>query len=262
MTKNRRDAFCILSVAWGVFLVCGMLQLAGCAVGGPDPAAERAEAARVQAEAERAGVALEATRQAVAFQAEREALDLERAALDLERDTRRQAAMDPFLAMLPWAILGGGVLACGLLAWYLLPIFVARYGLVTRRAEDGESVLLLGKSRFALPLRLAGPYADLSKGAERSPMLAASAEAQERATMRAQTANLALASQAAATVEARTKRAGDVNLVLPPERRERAAPALAAAPSPVRVLQEPTPTVAGWIEDVKNPLLLEVTDDD
>jgi len=244
-----------------VILAAIVILAIGCSGSGPDPAAERAEAERVQAEAARAGMSLEATRQAVAFQAEREALNLEREALDLERDTRRQAAMDPFLAMLPWAILGGGVLACGLLAWYLLPIFVARYGLVTRRAEDGESVLLLGKSRFALPLRLAGPYADLSKGAERAPLLAHTPELQEAATMRAQTANLALASQAAATVEARTKRAGDVNLVLPPERRERTAPA-PAAPSPVvRVLPEPTETVRGWIEDTERALLPEVVSD-
>jgi len=160
-------------------------------------------------------------------------------------------------------VLLAGLAAAGAVFWRWLQVWEARARLYTRAPEAGETILTLGRGeRFALPLRSAGLYADLSKGAERAPLLAHTPELQEAATMRAQTANLALASQAAATVEARTKRAGDVNLVLPPERRERAAPALAAAPSPVRVLQEPTPTVAGWIEDVKNPLLLEVTDDD
>jgi len=217
--------------------------LAGCARGGytSDPL----DAVRV-----------ESTRQAVAFQAEREALDLERERLDLERERTRAQSVDVFLMALPWVVLACGLLACGVLAWHLLPVFVARFGLVTRKAEDGESLLLLGKDRLALPMRMAGLYADLTKGAERSPMLAASADAQERATMRQQAGNLALASQAAETVKARGS--GDVFLL--PEKREpaRALP----SPSLVRVLQEPTQTVRGWIEDTERALLPEVVSDD
>ena len=216
--------------------------LAGCARGGytSDPL----DAVRV-----------ESTRQAVAFQAEREALDLERERLDLERERTRAQSVDVFLMALPWVVLACGLLACGVLAWHLLPVFVARFGLVTRKAEDGESLLLLGKDRLALPMRMAGLYADLTKGAERSPMLAASADAQERATMRRQAGNLALASQAAETVKARGS--GDVFLL--PEKREpaRALP----SPSLVRVLQEPTQTVRGWIEDTERALLPEVVSD-
>jgi len=240
-----------------------MLQLAGCAVGssGPDPAAERAEAARVQAEAERAGVQIEATRQAVAFQAEREAIAIERERLDMQRAQTRAQSGDAFRMALPWVVLLAGLAAAGAVFWRWLQVWEARARLYTRAPEAGETILTLGRGeRFALPLRSAGLYADLSKGAERAPLLAHTPELQEAATMRAQTANLALASQAAATVEARTKRAGDVNLVLPPERRERAAPAL-AAPSPVRVLPEPTEMVRGWIEDTERALLPEVVSD-
>jgi len=229
----------ILTVILGAIL--GVI-LAGCAVsGGPDPL----DAVRV-----------ESTRQAVAFQAEHEALDLERERLNLEREQMRAQSVDAFLMALPWIVLACGLLACGALAWHLLPVFVARYGLVTRKAEDGESLLLLGKDRLALPMRMAGPYADLSKGAERSPMLAASIEAQEAATMRQQAGNLALASQAAETVKAR--KGGDVTLMLPHEKRGRTAP---AAPSPVRVLPEPTREVAGWIVDTERALLPEVVSD-
>jgi len=202
-------------------------------------------------------VKVEATRQAVALEATRTALDLERQALDLERDTRRQAAMDPFLMALPWVILLAGLGAAGLVGWRWLTVWELRARVIRRAPEEGEPIQLLDRDRVALPLRLANAYADLTRGAERSPLLAASAEAQERATMRQQAGNLALAGQAAETVKARTG-GGDVNLVLPHEKRERTAP----APSPVRVLPEPTREVAGWIEDVKRPLLLEVTDDD
>ena len=78
--------------------------------------------------------------------------------------------------------------------------------------------------------------------------------------MRAQTANLALASQAAATVEARTKRGGDVNLNLPRSDRGRTAPAL-AAPSPVRVLEPNDARTAPWLADVEKQELLEAVND-
>jgi len=228
----------VLAVIMGTILAA---ILAGCAVGGPDPL----DAVRV-----------ESTRQAVALEATKTALDLERQSLDLERDTRRQAAMDPFVLALPWVVLVAGLGAAGLVFWRWLQVWEARARLVHRAPEAGETILTLGRGeRFALPLRAGNVYTDLARGAERSPMLAASAEAQERATMRQQAGNLALASQAAETVKAR--KGGDVYLL--PEKRGQT---VTAAPSPVRVLQEPTREVAGWIEDVKRPMLLEVTDDD
>ena len=230
----------ILTVILGVILA---VAVAGCAVGGPDPL----DAVRV-----------ESTRQAVALEATKTALDLERQSLDLERDTRRQAAMDPFVLALPWVILLVGLGAAGLVFWRWLQVWEARARLVHRAPEAGETILTLGRGdRFALPLRAGNVYADLARGAERSPLLAATAEAQERATMRQQAGNLALASQAAETVKARSS-SGDVNLTLPHERRERTA---LAAPSPVRVLQEPTREVAGWIVDTERALLPEVVSD-
>ena len=215
--------------------------LAGCGGAGPDPL----DAVRV-----------ESTRQAVALEATATALDLERQSLDLERDTRRQAAMDPFVLALPWVVLVAGLGAAGLVFWRWLQVWEARARLVHRAPEAGETILTLGRGeRFALPLRSAGVYQDLTHGQERSPMLAHTAEAQEAAVMRAQAANLALAASASETVKAR--KGGDVYLL--PEKRGQT---VTAAPSPVRVLQEPTREVAGWIEDVKRPMLLEVTDDD
>jgi len=200
-------------------------------------------------------VKVEATRQAVILEATRTALDLEREALDLERDTRRQAAMDPFLMALPWVILAAGLGAAGLVGWRWLIVWELRARVIRRAPEEGEPIQLLDHDRVALPLRLANAYADLTRGAERSPLLAASAEAQERATMRQQAGNLALAGQAAETVKARLG-SGDVNLVLP-QKRERAQ----AAPALVRVLPEPTRAVAGWIEDTERALLPEVVSD-
>jgi len=202
-------------------------------------------------------VRVESTRQAVAFQAEREALDLERERLDLERERMRAQSVDVFRMALPWVILLAGLGAAGLVGWRWLTVWELRARVIRRAPEEGEPIQLLDRDRVALPLRLANAYADLTRGAERSPLLAASAEAQERATMRQQAGNLALAGQAAETVKARTG-GGDVTLMLPPEKRGRAAP----APSPVRVLPEPTREVTEWIEDVKRPMLLEVTDDD
>jgi len=230
----------ILTVILGAILA---VTVAGCAYSGdtPDPL----DAVRV-----------ESTRQAVALEATATALDLERQSLDLERDTRRQAAMDPFVLALPWIVLVAGLGAAGLVFWRWLQVWEARARLVHRAPEAGETILALGRGeRFALPLRSAGVYQDLSHGQERAPMLAHTAEAQEAAVMRAQTANLALASQAAETVKGRA--GGDVYL-LPHGQRERTA---TTAPSPVRVLPEPTETVKGWIVDTERALLPEVISD-
>jgi len=188
--------------------------LAGCAGGGPDPL----DAVRI-----------EATRQAVALTATKTALDLERETFNLERERTRAQSVDTFLMVLPWVILACGLLACGALAWHLLPVVVARYGLVTRKAEDGESILLLGKDRLALPMRMAGPYADLARGAERSPLLAHSPEAQDQVTMRQQAGNLALAASASETVKAR-KGSGDVYLLPEKHAPARALPARRVEP--------------------------------
>jgi len=213
-----------------------IIAAAGCGGAGPDPL----DAVRV-----------ESTRQAVSLEATR-------TVLDLERDTRRQEALDPFVLALPWVVLVAGLGAAGLVGWRWLTVWELRARVIRRQPEEGEPIQLLSHDRVALPLRLANAYADLTRGAERSPMLAANAEAQERATMRQQASNLALASQAARTVKARTG-SSDISLMLPPaEKHERSAP----APSPVRVLQEPTETVRGWIEDTERALLPEVVSDD
>jgi hypothetical protein len=248
----QREVTMIAGMCSVICLLGIILQMAGCAVTVPDPAVARADA-------ERAGVALEVTRQAAAFRAEREALALERERLNLEREQVRAQSGDLFRMALPWVILLAGLGAAGLVLWRWLQVWEARARLYTRAPEAGETILTLGRGdRFALPLRSGNVYQDLTHGAERSPMLASSAGAQEAATMRQQAGNLALASNAHETVKARTG-GGDVTLMLPQENRE---PAQALpAPSPVRVLPEPTEAVSGWIVDTERALLPGVISD-
>jgi hypothetical protein len=201
---------------------------------------------------------IEATRAATQIEQQKQELAIERERLALERARTRAESVDAFLMALPWVILFVGLGACAIVAWIMLPILVQRLGLVTRKAEDGESLLLMGKHRIALPLRAAGPYLDLAPGAERAPLLAESAEAQAAATLRQQAANAILAQQAAKTVQARVG-SGDVYLLPPDEKRERAQ--ALPAPSPVRVLEVPTETVRGWLGDVQTVLLPEVIND-
>ncbi|HUV88164.1 MAG TPA: hypothetical protein VMY80_00800 [Anaerolineae bacterium] len=244
----------ILAVILGATVVI----VAGCA-SGYNPTPDPLDAVRV--ESTRQAVALQAT--ATALDLQKQALGVEREALDLERARERAEAVDQsmsaFLAALPWVVLLVGLGAVVIVAYLMLPVAVARFGLVRRRPEEGEPVMLLGRDRLSLPLRSAGPYLDLRRGAESAPLLAADAEAQRQATMRQQAANLTLANQVGEVVKAQHG-GGDVTLVLPEDRR-RAAPAL-AAPSPVRVLEQPSPEVAGWIQDTERALLPEVVNDD
>ena len=201
---------------------------------------------------------MESTRQAVTLEATRTALDLEREAFNLERERARADSVDVFLMALPWMVLLVGLGACAVVAWQFLPILTARLGLVRRKPEEGEPVWLLGKNRLAMPLRAANSYQDLTQGRERAPLLAESAAAQERATFRQQAVNLALGQQAAATVEARTRRGGDLVFSLPAAKEPALAPAL-PAPSPVRVVEPGE--VKAWLGDVEPRLLTEVIDD-
>jgi len=192
----------------GAILAAVVILAVGC--GGNGGGYSEAEAVKV-----------EATRQAMAFQAEREALNLER------QKTRAQS-VDMFLMALPWVVLVAGLAAAGLVLWRWLQVWEARARLVHRAPEAGETILTLGRGeRFALPLRSAGVYQDLTRGAERAPLLAASAEAQDWATGRQQAANLSLASQVGKVVKA-LRGVGDVHLMLPPEEKREPARALPA----------------------------------
>jgi hypothetical protein len=227
-----------------VILAAAVILAAGCGGRDPDPLDE---------------VRVESTRQAVALEATRTALDLEREAFELERSRARADSVDVFLMALPWVVLGVGLLACAVVAWQMLPILTARLGLVRRKPEEGEPVWLLGKNRLALPLRSANSYQDLTQGRERAPLLAESAEAQERATLRQQAVNLALGQQAAKTVEARTGRGAGTVIMLPDGEPARAETPTLPAPSPVRVVEPGE--VKAWLGDVEPRLLTEVIDD-
>jgi ElaB/YqjD/DUF883 family membrane-anchored ribosome-binding protein len=202
-------------------------------------------------------VRAEATRTATALEATRTALDLQGQALALERKAARDRALDPFVMAMPWVILAVGLASFLYVGYRLLQVWEARARLVRRRPEEGEPVMLLDKDRFALPLRSSNVYADLARGVERSPLLAESADLQERATARQQAGNLALAGQAARVVAARSGHEPQTVIMLPDESRHE--PAQLPSPSPVRVV-EPA-EVRGWLGDVEHALLPEVVED-
>jgi len=206
-------------------------------------------------------VRAEATRTATALEATRTALDLQGQALALERKAVRDRALDPFVMAMPWVVLVVGLASFLYVGYRLLQVWEARARLVRRQPEEGEPVMLLDKNRFALPLRSSNVYADLARGAERSPLLAESADLQEQTTLRQQAANLVQAQQAAKTVEARTGRGAGTVIMLPGENEpaQVPGPALALAPSPVRVVEPGQ--VKMWLGDVETRLLTEVVDD-
>lgn len=100
------------------------------------------------------------------------------------------------------------VLACAALAgwaiWRFLQVAEDRARVLQPRLDKGEPILVW-RERFGLPLRAFNVIVDAEKGAERSPLLAPSAQFQEGTTGRQQTANLAQAVQVADTVRARHK---------------------------------------------------------
>jgi len=205
-------------------------------------------------------VRVEATRQAVSLEATKTTLDLEREALDLERTRARAAMTDPLVAFAPWALLLVGLASCLFVGYRLFQVYEARLRLIRRKPEEGEPIWI-DRDRFALPLRSSNMYADLRRGAERSPLLAESADLQEQTTLRQQAANLVQAQQAAKTVEARTGRGAGTVIMLPGENEpaQVPGPALALAPSPVRVVEPGQ--VKMWLGDVETRLLTEVVDD-
>lgn len=116
---------------------------------------------------------------------------------------RREALLEPVRAVGLILLILAAVFAVGWLglrAWELLE---DRARLVRRRPDEGEPIMILDRERIALPLRQWGAYADMTYGEERAPMLAPSAEAQERTTARQQTVNLEHAHQTSDVVRAR-----------------------------------------------------------
>jgi len=199
-----------------------------------------AQAAQATATAEhRAAQAVLATQTAVVEQMNREstavAVAATRQAVQLEAD--RQRFYHPFkiggLILLAVII----VLAVAYVGWRLFDLFESRARLVRRKADEGEPIWLLDRERWAMPLRSFGPVVDATPGKERAPLLAPTIEAQEGATARQQTSNLAQATQAGELARAKHKPASHT-VILP-----------AAAPARLRPMQrKQEPGLLGPIE--------------
>jgi chemotaxis protein histidine kinase CheA len=98
--------------------------------------------------------------------------------------------------------LGACTVYVGYRLWHLIE---DRGRVVRRRADEGEPLIMIDRERWGLPLRMFGPYADLTQGEENSPLLAPTVEAQEATTMRQQTVNAIHANQAADIARARSR---------------------------------------------------------
>ena len=97
-----------------------------------------------------------------------------------------------------------GAMCVGFLGWRIAKVIEDRSRVIRRRPDEGESFVVLGDDRFALPLRANGPVLDATYKEERVPQLS-SPEMQEAATMRQQTANAIQARLAGEIARARAK---------------------------------------------------------
>jgi chemotaxis protein histidine kinase CheA len=145
------------------------------------------------------------------------------------RMDRREALLEPVRAVGVILLILAAVFAVGWLGLQAWTLLEDRARLVRRRPDEGEPIMILDRERVALPLRQWGAYADMTYGQERAPMLAPSAEAQERATARQQTANLEHAHQTSDVIRARRQPKERTKTVifpggipLPPPRRRNA----------------------------------------
>jgi hypothetical protein len=164
----------------------------------------------------------------------------------VERLNRREQSTQALRAYGPWALLALALIAVGLIGWQLLPVLVARWRVIRRKAGEAEPLVMLergpdGSQRIALPLRSFWQWFDTGQAPEPPP-----AQLQDR-------------------VAARQQLAAVVQAARGPRRKKRRKAALPAPRSQLGKLP-PTSTirvvepekVRPWIEDVEGQLLEEV----
>lgn len=194
-------------------------------------ATEEARRATATAQSERATATFESRRATATVQAHRDAVTatmVEATSQAVARLDRREAFLEPVRAVGVILLILLGVAALGWIGFRLWGLVEDRARLVRRGPDEGEPIMILDRERLALPLRQFGPYADMTQGAERAPMLAPSATYQERSTARQQTANLEHAHQTRDIVRARNQPREKVKTVIfpmgeplpPPKRRQ------------------------------------------
>ncbi len=204
-----------------------MLQLTTDARRATAAAEDRSSTATMQAGVDN----VEKTRQAA------QAKILEATAMAVDRQTERDEAVQGVRAAAPWA---GLILAVGMiigLVLYFAPVVKRRAQVVRRGADEGEPIILLerdpnGLARIVLPLR---SFRAMLTPGERTPD-----QFQDRATARAQLANVVLAAQGK----------GKKRVL-----RRSAQPAQTGAPgaTPIRVVE--ADQVRPWIEDARAELI-------
>jgi hypothetical protein len=200
-----------------------LLVVTACVETEPPELAATREGQRVDMEvqATRQYLSEQATREAVAVGATEQAVTVAgnatatAVAIASNGEERRQALERDLATVKAWGMVAATVLlvlAIGVIGWRFATVYLDRARLVQLDVDRGEPVLVIGKERFALPLRSFNPYADLTHGDERAPALAAP-EDQERTTSRQQATNLLQARQTGDVAHARRGKAERVVIV-------------------------------------------------
>lgn len=212
----------IFTVSTTMIAMAILLAVSGCAEGGlPERHLEATRAGQrveVEIEATRQALSEQSTRHAVAMTSTLTAVQI--AAADAELKLEQKQARKPVTTW--WPVVAGLVAAMGAvwLGWRFAQVAEDRARLVQLDTEQGEPVLIIGRERFALPLRHANSYADLTRLQERSPSLV-DPETQNRVTARRQATNLVQARQTAKIAQAR-HRGGERVVMLPSPQSRRA----------------------------------------
>jgi hypothetical protein len=164
----------------------------------------------------------------------------------VERLNRREQSTQALRAYGPWGLLALALIASGFIGWQLLPVLVARWRVIRRKAGEAEPLVMLeqgpdGSQRIALPLRSFWQWFETGQAPEPPPP-----QLQDR-------------------VAARQQLAAVVQAARGPRRKKRRRPAL-PAPRPhsgqlppastIRVVEPQT--VQPWIEDVEGQLVEEM----
>jgi len=126
-------------------------------------------------------------------------------AASVARIEERERITEPLRAFAPWLVGAIGAVLLVIVGIYAWRLFEDRARLVRRKPDEGEPIMIISRERVSLPLRLAQGYADMTQGRENAPLLAHSAEAQDAATMRQQTANAIQARQVGEVAQAKSK---------------------------------------------------------
>jgi chemotaxis protein histidine kinase CheA len=200
------------------------------------------EAAHATATAQAAALQVEQTAQAAA------AFKVEATRQAVERQAQRERSTQAFKTYGPWALLALAVALAIVIGYDALPVLLARWRVIRRKAGEGEPLVMLergadGSERIALPLRSFWHVFDAGATPE-----APTPELQDRAAGRQQLANVMLAlSGGRSGKKQRTARR------LPTSRQPQSA---RLSPGAIEVVEPER--VQPWIEDVETQLLEEV----